>query len=68
MAEAERPTPTAEDTGRKMTNALRMAAAASLAGGIIAASGKPHSADEAVQVMDEVRAAMKPARLRPQTG
>lgn len=33
--------------------------AASLAGGIIAAGGKPHTVDEAVKVLHEVLAAMK---------
>lgn len=62
MAQPARPQITGEESGRKMSNALRTAAAASLAGGIIAASGRPHSADEAVQVLEQVRAAMKPSR------
>ena len=54
-----------EDADRRMFQALRTAAAASLAGGIIAASGKPHTPDEAVVLLEEVREAMRPGRARP---
>ena len=62
MSQPPRPQITGENADRRMSNGLRTAAAASLAGGIIAASGKPHSAEEAVQVLEQVRQALRPAR------
>ncbi len=67
MSQPPRPQISGEDGSKKMSNAMRTAAAASLAGGIIAASGKPHSADEAVQVLEQVRQAMRPSRVKAQT-
>ena len=40
--------------------ATRQAAAASVAGGLIAASGRPHSLKEAMEVMSDVFMAMYP--------
>lgn len=52
------PGPTIAET--QMISALRTAAAASLAGGIIAASGRPHSLQEAIEVQNKVYWAMFP--------
>jgi hypothetical protein len=41
-----------------LINATQRAAAASLAGGIIAASGRPHSLKEALEVLSDVHNAM----------
>jgi hypothetical protein len=44
----------------KLLAAIRKSSAASLAGGIIAASGRAHSVEEAVGVLNEVQKAMFP--------
>jgi hypothetical protein len=47
-----------------LLNAVRRSAAASLAGGIIAASGRPHSAQEAIAVFRDVQKIMFPLQAR----
>jgi len=49
----------------KLNVATRNAAAASLAGGIIAASGRPHSIDEAMVVLENVMNTMFPHPKAP---
>jgi len=44
----------------KLLNAIRRSTAASLAGGIIAASGRPHSTKEAMAVLKDVHSVMFP--------
>ena len=59
-ARAMVPPPSAMSAGRSEALAKDQVAAA-LAGGIIAASGKPHTVAEALDVMREVRTALYPA-------
>ncbi|HZZ87556.1 MAG TPA: hypothetical protein VFE13_04395 [Caulobacteraceae bacterium] len=49
---------TAKSPEIKMLNALRRSAAASLAGGMIAASGRAHTSEEAITVLNEVYKAL----------
>jgi hypothetical protein len=60
MAVSESPVPPMLQGLTRTANASRSAAAAALAGGIIAASGRPHSIAEAIELYQNVHFALFP--------